>query len=485
MTGIYARQSVEKKDSISVETQIRMCRERCPDDEVTVYTDRGFSGKNLKRPGYLRMMRDLADGKIRRVIVYRLDRLSRSVSDFSAMWELFERHNVEFSSISEQFDTSTPIGKAMVYIIMTFAQLERETIAERITDNYYARVRSGAWPGGRAPFGFQCGRIHSGGHSIPTLTPDQNASAAAKIFSDYANTGKSLSAIARELTAAGCASAVRPAGWDSKSVSRILRSPVYARADRAVLSYYVTAGIGTVVNSEEEFDGTFSALLTGRRSAKSGAVNPPERQTLSLTNFSGIVDSATWLRCQQKLSGTLPVGTSRPGSASFLSGLLKCGTCGYAISVKRAGNRRYLCCSGRYNLHICSVRSISARPEETEYIVINEISSLIRNALRTLSGGRRRLDEIETEIENLMRRCSLAAETSMKYINRRISQLEQEKKILSRYGHLLSAPSLRLRGFGELTKDEKKEAAALLIDRIEIRGRDLDIYWKPQLTIDA
>lgn len=120
MTGIYARQSVEKKDSISVETQIRMCRERCPDDEVTVYTDRGFSGKNLKRPGYLRMMRDLADGKIRRVIVYRLDRLSRSVSDFSAMWELFERHNVEFSSISEQFDTSTPIGKAMVYIIMNF-----------------------------------------------------------------------------------------------------------------------------------------------------------------------------------------------------------------------------------------------------------------------------------------------------------------------------------------------------------------------------
>ena len=313
MTGIYARQSVEKKDSISVETQIRMCRERCPDDEVTVYTDRGFSGKNLKRPGYLRMMRDLADGKIRRVIVYRLDRLSRSVSDFSAMWELFERHNVEFSSISEQFDTSTPIGKAMVYIIMTFAQLERETIAERITDNYYARVRSGAWPGGRAPFGFQCGRIHSGGHSIPTLTPDQNASAAAKIFSDYANTGKSLSAIARELTAAGCASAVRPAGWDSKSVSRILRSPVYARADRAVLSYYVTAGIGTVVNSEEEFDGTFSALLTGRRSAKSGAVNPPERQTLSLTNFSGIVDSASMAALSAEAVGNASCGNIPSG----------------------------------------------------------------------------------------------------------------------------------------------------------------------------
>ena len=364
MTGIYARQSVEKKDSISVETQIRMCRERCSDDEVTVYTDRGFSGKNLKRPGYLRMMKDLSDGKIRRVIVYRLDRLSRSVSDFSAMWELFERYNVEFSSISEQFDTSTPIGKAMVYIIMTFAQLERETIAERITDNYYARVRSGAWPGGRAPFGFRCDRIHSGGHSIPTLTPDENAETAAKIFADYADSDKSLSAIARDLTAAGHNPAVRPAGWDSKSVSRILRSPVYVRADYSVLTYYKAFGVGTVTNREEEFDGTFSALLTGRRSAKSGTANPPSRQTLSLTNFKGIVDSGTWLRCQQKLSGMIPAGTSRPDSASFLSGLLKCGACGYAVSVKRSGNRRYLCCSGRYNLHICCLLYTSDAADE-------------------------------------------------------------------------------------------------------------------------
>lgn len=485
MTGIYARQSVEKKDSISVETQIRMCRERCPDDEVTVYTDRGFSGKNLKRPGYLRMMRDLADGKIRRVIVYRLDRLSRSVSDFSAMWELFERHNVEFSSISEQFDTSTPIGKAMVYIIMTFAQLERETIAERITDNYYARVRSGAWPGGRAPFGFQCGRIHSGGHSIPTLTPDQNASAAAKIFSDYANTGKSLSAIARELTAAGCASAVRPAGWDSKSVSRILRSPVYARCGPRGPLLLRDRGYRHRCQQRRRIRRYLfrtahrPALRKERRSQSAGTPDTVSDEFQRHRRFRHMAALSA------EAVGNASCGNIPSGSASFLSGLLKCGTCGYAVSVKRAGSRRYLCCSGRYNLHICSVRSISARPEETEYIVINEISSLIRNALRTLSGGRRRLDEIETEIENLMRRCSLAAETSMKYINRRISQLEQEKKILSRCGHLLSAPSLRLRGLGELTKDEKKEAAALLIDRIEIRGRDLDIYWKPQLTIDA
>ena len=105
--------------------------------------------------------------------------------------------------------------------------------------------------------------------------------------------------------------------------------------------------------------------------------------------------------------------------------------------------------------------------------------------MHILSEGRLRLDEIEAEIENLMNRCALAAETSMKYINRRLSQLEQEKKALFRCEDLLSSSLLRLRGFSQLTKNEKKEAAALLIDRIEIRERDLDIYWKPELTAEV
>ena len=199
-TAIYARQSVDKKDSISVETQIELCRTRCGEDAVCIYTDRGFSGKNLKRPGYIKMTGDIACGKIRRVMVYRLDRLSRSVGDFSKMWEIFERYGVEFSSISEQFDTSTPIGKAMVYIIMTFAQLERETIAERVSDNYYSRIRTGAWPGGRAPFGFCNTRLISGGHSVPSLSADENAPTVCRIFSEYASSGRSLASIAKELS---------------------------------------------------------------------------------------------------------------------------------------------------------------------------------------------------------------------------------------------------------------------------------------------
>ena len=91
MTGIYARQSVDKKDSISVETQIELCRGRCQGDDIKIYTDRGFSGRNLKRPAYIAMMKDISQKTIDRVIVYRLDRLSRSVSDFSRMCEVQER----------------------------------------------------------------------------------------------------------------------------------------------------------------------------------------------------------------------------------------------------------------------------------------------------------------------------------------------------------------------------------------------------------
>ena len=94
MTGIYARQSVDKKDSISVETQIELCKSRCQKEDIKIYTDRGFSGRNLKRPAYIQMIKDMSEGIIDRVIVYRLDRLSRSVSDFSRMWEIFEQYHV-------------------------------------------------------------------------------------------------------------------------------------------------------------------------------------------------------------------------------------------------------------------------------------------------------------------------------------------------------------------------------------------------------
>ena len=146
LDAIYARQSVDKADSLSIQGQIDLCRQKVGTDHK-VYQDKGYSGKNTNRPAFQQMMADVERGLVQKIIVYRLDRFSRSIADFGRLWEILRKHSVEFVSINETFDTSTPMGRAMLNIIMVFAQLERETTAERVRDNYYQRAKSGAWPG--------------------------------------------------------------------------------------------------------------------------------------------------------------------------------------------------------------------------------------------------------------------------------------------------------------------------------------------------
>ena len=150
--ALYARQSIEKKDSISVESQLEYCRYETHGEACIEYTDKGFSGKDTNRPGFEKMMNDIRTGKIKRVIVYKLDRISRSILDFANMMEIFQKYHVEFVSSTEKFDTSTPIGRAMLNICIVFAQLERETIQKRVTDAYYARCKRGFYMGGRIPY---------------------------------------------------------------------------------------------------------------------------------------------------------------------------------------------------------------------------------------------------------------------------------------------------------------------------------------------
>ncbi|HEX3027705.1 MAG TPA: recombinase family protein, partial [Clostridia bacterium] len=121
ITAIYARQSIDKKDSISVESQIEFCRRECA-GLYEIYEDRGFSGKNINRPAFERLMRDVEAGRVSKLVCYRLDRISRSILDFGSIWETLSCAGVEFVSVNEKFDTSTPGGRAMLYIIMVFAQ---------------------------------------------------------------------------------------------------------------------------------------------------------------------------------------------------------------------------------------------------------------------------------------------------------------------------------------------------------------------------
>ena len=129
---IYARQSVDRKDSISIESQIDFCKYELKGGSCRVFKDKGYSGKNTDRPEFQKLLGEIRKGKVRRVIVYKLDRISRSILDFATMMELFQEYDVEFVSSTEKFDTSTPMGRAMLNICIVFAQLERETIQKGV-----------------------------------------------------------------------------------------------------------------------------------------------------------------------------------------------------------------------------------------------------------------------------------------------------------------------------------------------------------------
>ena len=149
---IYARQSVDRKDSISIESQIDFCKYELKGGSCRVFKDKGYSGKNTDRPEFQKLLGEIRKGKVRRVIVYKLDRISRSILDFATMMELFQEYDVEFISSTEKFDTSTPMGRAMLNICIVFAQLERETIQKRVTDAYYSRCLKGFHMSGQAPY---------------------------------------------------------------------------------------------------------------------------------------------------------------------------------------------------------------------------------------------------------------------------------------------------------------------------------------------
>ena len=118
------------------------------------YDDPAFSGGNMERPGLKRLMADIESGKIDVVVIYKIDRLTRSLADFSKMVEVFERQGVSFVSVTQQFNTTTSMGRLMLNVLLSFAQFEREVTGERIRDKIAASKRKGMWMGGVPPLGY-------------------------------------------------------------------------------------------------------------------------------------------------------------------------------------------------------------------------------------------------------------------------------------------------------------------------------------------
>ena len=393
MVAVYTRQSVERADSISVEQQAQLCRDALTARELEsckVYTDKGFSGKNIDRPALQQLLADAEDGLIDKILVYRLDRISRSVHDFTGLCSRLSAKGVHFQSVTEGITLDdSPSGTVMAQIMMVFAQFERETIQRRVTDNYYARAKTGMYLGGRPPFGFAKGQtMVDGKHTACYVPQPEQAALMCALYERYAQDGETLGSLVRWLNAHGHRTA-RGGSWSTLPLGRLLRNPAFVQADAAVYRYL--QGKGATMNDPiETYDQHRGCYCYAPR-----AHAPAERQQtgrkftdlsaccITLAPHEGLVDAALWLEVQHKLDRNRALKSSGSGSHSWLSGLMKCAKCGYAITVvnKPGGMRgHYINCGGRKRGGaVCPGRSKTVTLEQIEGVVEARLLHFLRS----------------------------------------------------------------------------------------------------------
>ena len=272
------------------------------------YDDGGFSGATTERPAFQRLMADVAAGKIDVVACYRLDRLSRSLVDFASLMRDFEQRGVAFVSVTERFDSSTPIGRMTLNLLATFAQFERETIALRTKDKVSASRRRGLWTGGRPVLGYDV-------VAKKLVVNEPEAEVVRRIFAMYQDLGGVL-AVAEELRLRGVVNKrwVNKAGetqgggpFDKNVLAGLLRNPLY---------------VGDVRAGDDNVPGEHEA----------------------------IVSRDVWDAVQRQLSAQAPDVGARAAkrSTALLSGILRC-QCGSAMTPTTAKGR------GRtYNYYACA-----------------------------------------------------------------------------------------------------------------------------------
>ena len=413
------------------------------------YDDGGFTGANIDRPAFQRLLADIDAGEIDIVVVYKVDRLSRSLLDFAQVMDLFQRAGVDFVSVTQSFSTSDSIGKLTLNLLMSFSSFERDMIAERTRDKIAASRRKGLWTGGPVPLGYDV-------REKKLVVNPVEAPVVREAFELYL-AHKSAGIVAGILNRKKRKTKRRRANngnvrggkaWNKNSVLRVLRNPVYA---------------GYMPYGNELHDGEHEALI----------------------------DKETFERAQSILDKRKDCGRKRGRNPAYiLAGILRC-TCGGALTPASTRTRgkeyRYYRCVTRDKQGdgACSAKPLPA--EAIEEFVVEQL----RGAVAT--------PDIATEVEQelLVRVEALRAELKKRRRNLR-DHLRQREAECRRVADEASTASGRPRvlleeraaflaqelneGQASLRETKKKLAA---VDQAEVDGkwvasmlRDFDQVWE-------
>ena len=341
MIAIYSRKSKFTGKGESIGNQVELCKEHIRNffgegyvERCVVFEDEGFSGGNLMRPAFQKMMADVRKHKFKAIVVYRLDRISRNISDFTGLTDELNKLGVSFVSIREQFDTSTPMGRAMMFIISVFSQLERETIAERIRDNMHELAKTGRWLGGNTPLGLQSEAVSKvtidgkARKSFKLVPVAEEADIPKMIFDLYTETD-SLTAVEAELLRRRIKTK-QGKDFTRFAIKAILQNPVYMVADEDAYRYF-TERHADVCFPEDAFDGTYGIMAYNRTDQEKGRTTvllPVDAWIIAIGQHPGFVPSKQWIKVQESLDRNKSKGYRKPrNNEALLTGLLFC-SCG-------------------------------------------------------------------------------------------------------------------------------------------------------------
>lgn len=465
--ALYPRVSGhEQEDNYSIPEQIERMKKYCEAKDwmiYKIYTDSGFSGSNIERPGLQSLIKDAETGKFDMVLVYKLDRLSRSQKDTLFLIEdVFDKHNVFFTSITENFDTSTPTGKAFLGILAVFAQFEREQIRERTMIGKDSRAKEGKWHGSKwVPIGYD--------YTEGLLIPNEYEVMQIKEIADLFLKRTPVRTIANQMTEKGYKH--KYGEWEAKTIRRVLSNPV---------------NIGMIKNRDKWHKGIHDPILDKKTFDAIGEIMNERKDKY---------------------------GTTYKPYSSLLGGILYCKHCGgrYARQTNGKGKICYYSCYSRnksqkkmikdpncknknyraLDLDAIIITAITQLSYDTEYIAQMKHEKPVNDVGEKIKTINAEIENIASQISNMMDLYSLG-NMPLDVINQKVTALNDRKTSLEKELLSLDVPDTDEEGMTieqiqslasvmnnkDLSLDEKRKIVQSLIYYIEIDNEDILIHWK-------
>ena len=436
--AIYSRKSIYIEGSISIETQINMCKEymlkKFKDCEFEIFEDEGFSGGNTNRPAFQKLLKLAELKQIDVVVCYKIDRIARNTLDFLNILEMFKENNVELISITEGFDPNTQMGKVMLTLLASFAEMERTNIQQRVKDSMFSLAQKGNWTGGTPPIGFKRGK--NGGIVL------ENSKLILDVFNMKFDKYKNTDIIEHVKEKYNH-------NFVNNTLANTLRKPLYVKSSKEVSIYLKSKGY-EILREENNIN----SYYTYKHNNKDYAIVS--------SDIEGLIEPDVWISVNRIMDNLLPTKVNRVSEKFWLTKTLKCKCCGKTYCGQTKHSKRkyhtkdgdikvydsiyeyYMCrdlLKGRLktcenNKRINRIK-LESKVEKLIYKFKNKnyfekaYKNTVIDTTEELSELKTNLKKINKNIDNLTDKLSVLSNDASIVIINKLESLVNEKKIIN------------------------------------------------------